>query len=192
MGCVPCLCLPLLQVVQVKMVLDALHSASGLWAAINTDQIVLLGDGFSSSNGTTADSSSLAVPLDLAQPHSVEPLGANVSLLAAVFDQRVHAVAACNGLVSFRSVLEHQCVHIPHDVVVPKALVAGDLPLLGAAIVASKRTLIVSGLRDGLNRLVSSDDVSADWRGATHAQLTDGDDAWQMLLGTLGVRGGKL
>lgn len=173
--------------------MDALHSTAGLGAAINSDQIVLLGDGFSPSNGTTMDLSSLAVPLDLSQPHSVEPLGANISLLTAVFDRRVRAVAACNGLVSFRSVLEHQCVHIPHDAVVPKALVAGDLPVLGAAIVASGRTLIVSGLRDGLNRLVSSADVAANWGGATDGHLTEGtDDAWQMLLGTLGIHSGKL
>ena len=171
------------------MVIDALHSPTDLGAAIDTDQIILLGDGFSPSNQTAADSSTLVVPLDVVQPNSTEPLGACIVLLAAVFDRRVRTVAACNGLVSFSSLLKHQSVHVPHDIVVPKALVAADLPVLGAAIVGSGRLLIVCGLRDGLNRLVSSDELAADWGGATHIHSSDGEAMLRLILG---VRGEKL
>ena len=174
------------QLTQVKAVLDALHCQAGLGAEIDAEQIMLLGDGFSATNDTTE----LSVPLDLAQPHSVEPLGATIALLATVFDERVRAVAVCNGLVSFRSVLTHQFIHIPYDAVVPKALVAGDMPLLGAAIVASGRTLIVSGLRDALNRLVPSEDVAGDWQSAIHVHVPD--DVWQVLAGAICSGCGKL
>ena len=59
--------------------------------------------------------------------------------------------------------LDGQCVHTPHDAVVPDALRAGDLPELGAAIIRSGRKLIVSGLRDGANRRVTTGRVCALW-----------------------------
>jgi hypothetical protein len=92
-----------------------------------------------------------------------EPLGASVALLAGAFDRRVRCVVACNGLLSFRSVLDGQCVHVPHDAIVPDALWAGDLPELGAAIIRSGRKLIVSGLRDGANRRATTERVRALW-----------------------------
>jgi cephalosporin-C deacetylase-like acetyl esterase len=67
-------------------------------------------------------------------PHEVsEPLGGLLVVLAALFDERIAAVYARGGLVSFRPQLTRPLLFVPPDVVIPGAVAAGDLgPVLRA------------------------------------------------------------
>lgn len=117
--------------------------------------IGLWGDSFAPTNAT-ADDKLLYVPLDLSQPHHSEPGGPLLSLLAALFEENISAVAAPRGgLVSFRSLLESQFCHVPHDLIVPGACSTGDLPELAAALNPCR--MLLTGMVDGLNRPASDD-----------------------------------
>ncbi len=84
------------------------------------------------------------------RPQRSEPLGGLLALLGALYEDDVCAVYICGGLSDVRSVLAHQMVCIPHDVVVPGLLRSADLPDLAAAV--APRPLRMDGLVDGLNR----------------------------------------
>jgi len=90
---------------------------------------------------------------DEALPRSSEPLGGLLALLTALYEQDVRAVYVHGGLASFESVLAKHLVLIPHDVVVPGALTAGDLCDLVAAITPCRVRL--EEMVDGWNRRVS-------------------------------------
>ncbi|MCO6457712.1 MAG: acetylxylan esterase [Pirellulaceae bacterium] len=93
------------------------------------------------------------VPWDIdRRPRQSEPLGGILALLAALYEPQLRAVVAHGGLAGYREVLESPFVYIPHDVVVPGALDAGDLCDLAAAIAPTP--LLASGLVDGWNRLL--------------------------------------
>ena len=64
------------------------------------------------------------------------------------------------GLVSFRSLLDSQFVHVPYDAVVPGALTVGDVADIVAAL-APTTEVTLSGMVDGLNRRVSAKDAEA-------------------------------
>src|SRR5206468_1247626 len=88
-------------------------------------RVVQWGDSFATRN--TLDKN-LAVPLDAAESLPLaEPLGALVVLLTALFEDDIHAVSARGGVTGFQSLLESPFVYVPHDVIVPGALTAGDL-----------------------------------------------------------------
>src|SRR4029077_5564106 len=80
------------------------------------------------------------------------PLGGQLALLGALFDDRVKAVHVHGGLAAFRSLLDSPFLHVPHDAVVPGALTAGALPDVTAALVP--RPVRLEGLVGGLNRKV--------------------------------------
>jgi hypothetical protein len=63
-----------------------------------------------------------------------------------------------------RSVLASQFVHIPHDVVVPGALTAGDIPDLVAWL--EPLPVRVEGMVDGTNRRVSDQVLQREWGSA--------------------------
>ena len=84
------------------------------------------------------------------RPHQSEPLGGLLALLGALLDDRIPRVYVHGGLSSYRSVLTSPHVYIPHDVVVPGVLQAGDLCDVAAAL--APRPLRIDGLVDGLNR----------------------------------------
>jgi len=112
-------------------------------------RIALWGDSFAKINPPDRN---VAVPLRINnEPDHNEPLGHLLVLLAALFEDDVKAaVSHRGGLVSFRSVLDSQFVYIPHDAVVPGAIVAGDLPLLANAGVQTP--LWIAGLTTGENK----------------------------------------
>ena len=61
------------------------------------------------------------------EQRQAEPLGPFLSLLTALYEDRVVAIACRGGLVSFSSVLEDNFCHIPQDVVVPGLLEITDI-----------------------------------------------------------------
>ena len=104
----------------------------------------------------------VAVPLGTGdEPDHSEPIGAALSLLAALFDSRIEAVLARGGLVSMRSVRDSQFVHVPHDFVIPGVLTVRDLPDVAAAL--GSASVRVDGLVDGANRPASSELVRTEW-----------------------------
>jgi cephalosporin-C deacetylase-like acetyl esterase len=145
-------------------------------------RIAVWGDSFAPINPPGRN---VVVPLGIDdEPELAEPTGAALSLLAALFDSRVQAVLARNGLVSIRSILDSQALHVPHDFVVPGALTAGDLPDIAAAI--GPRPVRVEGLVDGLNGRASEASASAEWDASARrspslsvsAAPSDGYIAW--------------
>jgi hypothetical protein len=89
---------------------------------------------------------------DDALPRSPEPLGGLLALLAALYEDDVQAVYVHGGLASYGSVLTSHLALLPHDVVVPGVLTAGDLCDLAGSL--APRPLRLEGVVDGWNRLV--------------------------------------
>jgi len=71
----------------------------------------------------------------------------------------MRAVYARGGLVGFQSALSSPFLYLPHDIVIPGALTAGDLSALAAGL--APRPLAVVGLVDGLNRAAEPNGVEA-------------------------------
>lgn len=84
-----------------------------------------------------------------------EPAGALLALLGALYDDDVAAVYAAGGLGEFRSVLTNQIVFIPHDVLVPGMVNAGDMCDLAAAV--APRPLRLAALVDQFNQSLPAD-----------------------------------
>jgi hypothetical protein len=97
-------------------------------ADVEPARIMLWGDSSAETNsGDFAfDQSEMQEAGPFAQ-HRAEPLGAFLALLAGLYEDRVAAVAARGGLVSFLSVLEDRFSHVPEDVIVPGILEIGDI-----------------------------------------------------------------
>ncbi len=124
--------------------------------------IALWGDSFAPVN---AADKNLAVPLDAANlPPSSEPLGGLVVLFTAYYDfsevpqgeKNIRAVYARGTLVSYQSLLESPYVYVPHDVIIPGAITAGDLPMYVKSL--APRKILLTRQVDGLNRLVKPEE----------------------------------
>lgn len=119
-------------------------------------QITLWGDSFVPTNSPDTD---FQIPHNVdGRPPQGEPLGGMLALLGALFDDDVQAVTVNKGLVSFESVLNSPHVYIPHDVVVPGILTAGDLSAVATSL--APRTVKLENLVDGMNRPVSDAQVA--------------------------------
>jgi cephalosporin-C deacetylase-like acetyl esterase len=115
-----------------------------------------------------ADDRNTAVPLDAEKlPDQSEPLGGLLALFGALYEDEVRAVLVEGGLVSYQSVLHGQNCNLPHDVVVPGALTAGDLPEV-AALLAPRLVRLV-GLVDGTNRRVPAEALARTYAPAREA-----------------------
>ena len=126
---------------------------------IDTKRIGLWGDSFAPPNGPDRR---LDVPLGIAdEPSLAEPLGPLLALLAGLFEEDVAAVVAQNGMIGFHSALQSPFVHIPHDVLVPGLLTAGDVSDLAALL--APRPVLVQGFVDGVNRPVPVESAQALW-----------------------------
>ncbi|HEY7306319.1 MAG TPA: acetylxylan esterase [Bryobacteraceae bacterium] len=86
-----------------------------------------------------------------------EPLGGLLAILGALYDSNVRTVVVNGGLVSFESVLDDAFSYVPADVTIPGFLEAGDLADIEAAL--APRPMLLEGLIDGKNRLVSERDL---------------------------------
>ena len=84
--------------------------------------------------------------------HQAEPLGGLLSLLGALYEDRVRAVSMSGGLAAYSSALDDAFTYVPGDVIVPGILKAGDLPDVMAAI--APRPLLLQRLVDGKNRIL--------------------------------------
>jgi hypothetical protein len=91
------------------------------------------------------------------RPLESEPSGALLALLFGLFEDDTHVVAARNGLVSYRSVLDSPFVQVPLESIVPGVLREGDLPDLAAALVP--REMALESLVDGRGRLAPNADA---------------------------------
>ncbi|HEX7901769.1 MAG TPA: hypothetical protein VF950_28680, partial [Planctomycetota bacterium] len=133
-----------LRVRDLRGVLRALRAKK----EIDASRIALWGDSFAPVNGpeTRVD-----VPWDAPKfPETGHPMGGLTALLGALFEEEVRAVYARGGLESCASALRSPFLHVPHDALVPGALLAGDLPAVAAAL--APRAVKLEGQIDGQNR----------------------------------------
>jgi dienelactone hydrolase len=122
---------------------------------VDSERIALWGDSLAPVNAADRD---LKVPLDADKPPDLaEPLGGLLALFGALYEDEVKAVYVRGGLDGYRSVLNSPFVYVPHDIIVPGALTAGDLCDVAAAL--APRPLRLEGLVDGQNRRVKADDL---------------------------------
>jgi hypothetical protein len=85
--------------------------------------IGIWGDSFAALNDKALDEK----PLRTHSPWAViEPLGAELAILAALFDSQIKAVYARKGLASRESIFSTWQCCLPHDAVVPNVVAAGD------------------------------------------------------------------
>jgi hypothetical protein len=132
----------------LRLVLKYLRDWSGHEQKLDARRIALWGDSLAPVNAADRD---LKVPLDAdKQPDLAEPLGGLLALFGALFEDDVKAVYVRGGLDGYRSVLNSQFVYVPHDIIVPGALTAGDLCDVAAALYP--RPLRLEALVDGQNR----------------------------------------
>lgn len=144
--------------------LDSRHDVDGR-------RIALWGESFSPPNDTSTD---FQVPHGAdGLPTFAEPLGELLGLLGGLYEDRVQAVYTSGGLLSYRSVLSHDVVLIPHDAAVPGALTIGDLCDLAAAL--APRPLHLATMVDHLNRRVSLEDATAEFAPTIHAYAANAE-----------------
>lgn len=123
---------------------------------LDAQRVALWGDSFASLNPRDRN---LAVPLDAADSLPLaEPLGGLVVLLTALFEDDVRAVSARGGLSGFQSLLDSPFIYVPHDVIVPGALTAGDVCDVVAAL--APRPVQLADLVDGLNRPLTAEETA--------------------------------
>ena len=128
---------------------------------IDPRRIAVWGNSFAETNAAEFqfDQSEMQELGPFAQ-YQAEPLGALLALLAGLYEDRVAAVAARGGLVSFRSVLEDRFAHIPQDVIVPGILKVADIPDIVKAL--NPRRVLLDRVVDGRNRPVRTDGSKRD------------------------------
>ena len=148
---------------------------------VDGKKIALWGDSLAAVNAADAD---FDVPRRVDdRPKQSEPLGGMLALLGALYEDDVKAVYVRRGLVGFHSVLGHQQVLIPHDVVVPGLLTTGDLSDVAAAI--APRPLRLAGTVDGLNREMKTGNVKGMYEDVDKNAISFGaaeDDAAAWLI----------
>ena len=148
---------------------------------VDGEKIALWGDSLAAVNAADTD---FNVPRRVdGRPRQSEPLGGMLAMLGALYEDDVKAVYVRRGLVGFHTVLGHQQVLIPHDVVVPGLLTAGDLPDIAAAL--APRPLRLAGTVDGLNREMKTGNVKEIYEESDKNALSFGtaeDDAAAWLI----------
>lgn len=111
-------------------------------------RLALWGDSFAPVNPPDAR---VEVPWDAEKlPAQAEPLGGLLALFGALFEDDVRAVHVQGGLASWQTLLQSQFCQVPHDVIVPGALTAGEIGDVVAAL--SPRPVSLRNLIDGRNR----------------------------------------
>jgi hypothetical protein len=135
---------------------------------IDPAHIAVWGDSFAETNADdfAFDQSEMQEAGPFAQ-HQTEPMGALLALLTGLYEDRVAAVAARGGLISFLSVLEDRFCHLPQDVIVPGILEAADVAEIVAAL--GSRPLLLEGFVDGRNRVVRGARLQSEFAPALKA-----------------------
>ena len=150
----------------VRSILGYLRTRSDL----NASRIAVWGDSFAPANSPDRD---LRVPIGVPEePPLSEPLGGLLGLLTAVYEKDVRAVYIRGGLTSYESILQDQFCYLPHDVIIPGVLTAGDLCDVAAAL--APRPVRLEGLVDGLNRRSPLNAVETEFKPARQAYTRAG------------------
>jgi cephalosporin-C deacetylase-like acetyl esterase len=108
--------------------------------------------------------------------YQAEPLGALLALLSALYEDRLRAIAARNGLAGYSAILEDTFAYVPNDIIVPGILEVADLADIAAAL--APRSLLLDGTVDGRNRQLDVKDLEVRYAatrkayGASSAQFT--------------------
>ena len=124
---------------------------------LDARRLAVWGDSFAPPNAPERD---LKLPLGIRdEAASSEPLGSLLALLLGLYEEDVRGVYARGGLVGFQSALSSPFLYLPHDVVIPGVLTAGDLSALAAGL--APRPLALVGMVDGLNRAAEAKAVEA-------------------------------
>jgi hypothetical protein len=132
---------------------------------LNAKNVALCGDSLAPANSAEHD---LKVPLDAdKQPDLAEPLGGLLALFGALYEEDVKAIYVRGGPSGYESLLNSQFVYVPHDIIVPGALTAGDLCDVAAAL--APRPLRLEALVDGLNRRLTAENLSKSYEPARAA-----------------------
>ncbi len=146
------------------------HLRHGDWGKV--DRIALWGDSFAELNKPDAN---FRVPRRIdGRPHQVEPLGGTLAMLAALFEDHIHAVCIHRGLAEFQGTLDSPFVYIPLDSVIPGLLTAGDLPDIAASLAPTRMQL--AGMVDAYNRSLTIEQTEATY-GVTHDAYRQADAA---------------
>lgn len=126
---------------------------------IDGKSVALWGDSFGKVNAPEAR---LEAPFDAADyPIQAEPLGGLLAVLTALFEPDVRAVYSRRGLSNYAGLLQSRFMHIPADVIVPGALLGGDLPWVVKAL--APRAVRLTASVDQLNRGADSSDDPVRW-----------------------------
>jgi len=125
-------------------------------ADLDAGRVALWGDSFAPTNPAGRD---LAVPLDAdPYPGQAEPLGGLLALLGGLFEDSIRAVSVRGSLTGFDSLLRSPFCYVPHDAVIPGAVVSGDL--VGVVGALAPRPLRLEGLVDGRNQRVGPEPLA--------------------------------
>ncbi len=98
---------------------------------VNAHRIALWGDSFAPTN----PSDFIDPPMDGGEsPQQSEPAGGLLALFGALYEEDVCLAVARGMIAGYRSILRDRFCYVPHDVIVPGALTAGDLCDIAAAL----------------------------------------------------------
>jgi dienelactone hydrolase len=119
---------------------------------VDATRLALWGDSFAAFNPENLwlDELEFEGGPQIQQP--VEPMGAHVALLAALFDDGVRAVVARGGLAGYLLVLENPFTYIPIEDVLLGVLKAGDIADVAATL--APKPLLLEGFVNGRNILL--------------------------------------
>ncbi|MBA4187410.1 MAG: hypothetical protein C0467_05260 [Planctomycetaceae bacterium] len=122
---------------------------------IDGKKLAVWGDSFARVN---APETKLAVPLDVEMPAVSEPGGANLALLAALFEEGVTTVYARGGLDPAETFSGSPYLYVPHDAVIPGALQVATL----VPTVSKSHAVAYEGTVDAQNRATGGKPMSGD------------------------------
>jgi hypothetical protein len=132
---------------------------------IDPARLLIWGDSLADVNpdDLAFDQSEMQEPGPLVQ-HQAEPMGALLALLTGLYEDRVTAVAARGGLLSFTSAIEDRFCHVPEDVIVPGVLEAADVVDIVAA--QKSRPVLLERFVDGRNKVARKARLESELAGA--------------------------
>lgn len=100
-------------------------------------------------------------------PYQSEPAGGLLALFATLFETDIQALALSGMITNYESLLDNIYCYLPHDVILPNALQAGDLPDITSAF--APKPLILANLVDGRNCPASQNDLKATFQATRTA-----------------------
>lgn len=133
------------QLKDLRTVLAYLRAQPNLKGA----KLALWGDSFVPTNPEHLFVDEIVLKSSPQIQYRAEPMGAHLTLLAALYEPNVQAVAARGGLGSYLSVLESPFTYTPFDITVLGILKAGDIADISEAI--APRPQLLTALVNGRN-----------------------------------------